>query len=135
MNDIKYKILTTIDKSDTPISAYELLDLMQDESISTDVAQKHFEDLHTQGLISGLMMEDSVKITSAGRECIDNFEYHESHYKLLNEQISIARSEAASAKKNARDSKIISIISIVIAALGVLVAIGAIVIPLIIAAS
>lgn len=112
MNELKYKILKFLDMSNENFTGSEILQHFQHLNYDVNDVEKHFFDLHRLGYTDNGTYEDVTHVTVHGREYIDNYEYRKKHDSLYVDQLN-------SAKETAKFSKIISVISAVIAALAV----------------
>lgn len=129
MNIIKYKLLTTLENSDSPDKA-DLLNAVRAElGVTASAAAKHFDDLVFQGLIKKSHPESrDYIVTSSGRDSIYQHEFLEEQRQLLLKQVNAAvdqaesaksqaasaESQAESAKSSALTAKIIAVISTII---------------------
>lgn len=130
MNIIKYKLLTTLENSDSPDKA-DLLNAVRAElGVTASAATKHFDDLVFQGLIKKSHPESrDYIVTSSGRDSIYQHEFLEEQRKLLQEQVDAAvdqaesaKSQAESAKSSALTAKIIAVISTIISIISLAIA-------------
>lgn len=109
MNEIKYKILTFIDSSDTPVYEFNVYQHLASQNIDINEADKHFQDLYVQKLINTRDLREGLYyVTPVGRNYIDDYEYRAKHDALYIQELE-------NAKATAKHSKIVSIISAVIA--------------------
>lgn len=114
MNEIKYKILTFIDNSDTPIYEFHVYQHLASQNVDINEADKHFQDLFIQKLINTRDLRGgSYYVTPPGRVYIDDYEYRQKHDALYIQELE-------NAKTTAKHSKIISIISAAIALVAVI---------------
>ena len=113
MNKLKYTILKTLDSSNEPLNTTELLNTLHQHENDYLTSQKHLDDLIALGAVQYTdVYETALCITVTGREYIDNYVYREKHDSLYIDELE-------SAKATAKFSRIISIISVIIAALSV----------------
>lgn len=137
MNIIKYKLLTTLENSDSPDKA-DLLNAVRAElGVTASAAAKHFDDLVFQGLIKKSHPESrDYIVTSSGRDSIYQHEFLEEQRQLLLKQVNAAvdqadsaksqaesaKSQAESAKSSALTAKIIAVISTIISIISLAIA-------------
>lgn len=113
MNEIKYQILKFLDSSDDNQSMVDIIRHLQSLDYEATAIQKHFVDLRALDCIDNGSSQGFVHVTVKGREYIDDYEYRKEHDDLYVDQL-------ITAKKSAKYSMIISIISVSIAALAIL---------------